>query len=62
MNRTQRALVKAAHKKLAMDREFKNDALYDVTNSCHFVTGKERLEREMNIFKASKKALRRLKK
>ena len=63
MNRTQRALIKQAHKKLAMDRSFKNDALYEKLDSAGFISYNEnsRFESENEIFKASKKALRKLK-
>lgn len=65
MNRTQRALVKKAHKKLAMNRAFKNDALYErntMHNSLHPGSSDSHFTNEKEIFDASKKALRRLKK
>ncbi len=60
MNRRQRAIIRSKHEELEMNREFKNDALWEMRDS--FGRGDERFRSENEIFNRSKKQLRKLKK
>ena len=65
MNRTQRAKIKAAHAKLAFNRAEKNEALHErniMHSSFYPGSSDSHFQNEKEIFDASKKALRRLKK
>lgn len=65
MNRTQRAKIRAAHEKLDMVREFKNDAVSSRTLFHSQLFGSDsdkRLSYEKQACKTAQKELRKLKK